>query len=81
MISVTEVLDYAIEPELLRWMVRVGPKKAKQISEDAIAIGRVVDQYIQTRIRSDQALDYRKLLSPNLIPLRYCGLHPWRRRL
>lgn len=52
MIRVTEVLDYYTEPDLLRWMQRVGKAKAERISREAIDIGTIVDQCIQDEVRT-----------------------------
>jgi len=52
MTSVTQVLDWITEPELLAWFKRVGWKKAEQIGEEARMIGTAVDLTIQLQLRS-----------------------------
>lgn len=49
--SVTEVLDAYTEPEIWEWKLRVGPAKARRASEEALAIGKQVDQLIQDDIK------------------------------
>ena len=48
---VTEVLDYLTEPELLRWMLRIGKKKREAISEAVLATGTEVDLLVQQDIK------------------------------
>lgn len=50
MVSVTEILDYYVERPLVDWMLR-DPKKAKQVSEEALRIGSTVDKLIQEDFR------------------------------
>ena len=52
--SVTEVLDYFKDPYLIAWLVRMGPVKSKEISDNAMKIGTIVDQYIQDNIKLGQ---------------------------
>src|SRR3990167_6914698 len=50
MASVTEILDYYLERPLVEWMLR-DPKKAAQISKEALRVGTAVDQIIQDHSR------------------------------
>ena len=45
--SVTEVLDYATEPELMRWYRREGFAKCDRIGNEAKVIGTIVDETVQ----------------------------------
>lgn len=51
MIRVTEILDYLTEPELLKWYLDKGKAFCKKISDEALYIGKNVDQMIQDDIR------------------------------
>ena len=51
MVSVTEILDHFIEPELLAWYKRIGFKKAEEISQEALRIGTIVDVMIKESVR------------------------------
>ena len=50
--SVTEILSTFPERELVEWQLRVGPKKAKEVSEEALRIGKAVDLMIQEDYRT-----------------------------
>ena len=56
MVSVTQVLDTFPEAELIAWKLRVGAKKAEEISREALRVGSTVDQLIQRQVRQ-QPLD------------------------
>lgn len=49
--SVTEVLDYLTEPELLNWYRNNSKKKCEEISKEAIRVGSAVDALVQQDIR------------------------------
>lgn len=51
MVSVTEVIEQFPERELIDWKLRVGLKKATQISEEALRIGTEIDSLVQQQIR------------------------------
>lgn len=46
-VSVTTVLDYLTEPELLAWMLRTSKPKREAMSEESKTIGSLVDVLIQ----------------------------------
>ena len=50
---VTEVLDRFPEPAVVSWKVRVGAEKAKEISDEALDIGSIVDGLIQQHINGN----------------------------
>jgi len=50
MASVTQVLDAYTEPEIWEWKLRVGVAKSKRVSEEALALGKKIDQMIQDDI-------------------------------
>ena len=56
MLSVTQVLDAFPEADLIAWKLRVGPKQAQAISQEALRVGTVVDQLIQHQFRQ-QTID------------------------
>lgn len=49
--SVTEVLDYLTEPELLNWKLNNSKAKVKAISDEALRVGNAVDLLVQQDIR------------------------------
>lgn len=49
--SVTEVLDYLTEPELLNWFRNNSKKKCEEISKEALRVGSAVDALVQQDIR------------------------------
>lgn len=49
--SVTEILNTFPERELIEWKLRVGPKKVKEVSEEALMIGKTVDELIQADVK------------------------------
>ncbi len=49
--SVTEVLDYLTEPELLNWFRNNSKAKCAKISEEAIRVGSLVDSLVQEDIK------------------------------
>lgn len=49
--SVTEVIGYLEEPELVKWKLRVGKKKSEEISTIASEIGKKVDLLVQQDIK------------------------------
>ena len=51
MLHVTHVLDTFPEADLIAWKLRVGPKKANEVSQEALRVGTVVDQLIQRQFR------------------------------
>jgi hypothetical protein len=51
MLSVTQVLDAFPEADLISWKLRVGPKKADEISQEALRAGSLVDGLIQRQFR------------------------------
>lgn len=51
MLSVTQVLEYFAEPELVAWQLKVGKVKAQQIGDAAKRIGSLVDMAIQQDLR------------------------------
>lgn len=59
MVSVTKVLDYFTEPELLTWYLREGKAKCQRISDEAKRIGIAVDLMIQADLKGfGQAIHY-----------------------
>lgn len=52
MISVTTILDRCMEPELVAWRERVGPKKAEAISTEAKRVGSLVDSLVQLDLKT-----------------------------
>lgn len=52
--SVTEVIDYMVEPELLNWMLRTGAAKRKAIQDEALRVGTVVDTLIQADLKGQE---------------------------
>lgn len=52
MVSVTEILDYFMEPELFAWYKREGFAKCDRISQEALRVGTIVDQHIQVDLRT-----------------------------
>lgn len=52
--SVTEILETFPEAELVAWKLRVGAKKVKEVSEEALRIGTVVDKIVQAECRMEQ---------------------------
>ena len=51
-ISVTQLIDLFPEKELVNWMLR-DPKKAKQVSEEALRVGKAVDTLAQRQYRQE----------------------------
>ena len=51
MLSVTQVLDAFPEADLIAWKLRVGQKKAEDISQEALRVGSLVDGLIQRQFR------------------------------
>lgn len=51
MLSVTEVLDYLTEPELLNWFITKGKAACKKIGDEAKRVGSLVDQLVQQDIK------------------------------
>lgn len=51
MVSVTEVMDYLTEKELLEWMLRTPKARREQTSEEAKRVGSLVDKAIQADLR------------------------------
>lgn len=49
-ISVTQLIELYPEKELVEWQMR-DPKKAKQVSEEALRIGKAVDELVQRQYR------------------------------
>lgn len=52
MTSVTQVLDYLTEPELLNWYLTKGKAACKKIGDEAKRIGSMVDMMVQHDIQS-----------------------------
>ena len=52
-ISVTQLIDLFPEKELVEWQLR-DPKKAKQISEEAMRVGKAVDELVQRQYRMER---------------------------
>ena len=52
MISVTQIIDTFPEKELTEWKIRVGKAKSEAVSQEALAIGSLVDKAIQKEIKS-----------------------------
>ena len=75
MVSVTQVLDWIIEPELLAWYKRVGFKKAEEISTAAKQVGSTVDYLIQADIKGT-VLEASSV--PYAVEVTNC-LHAWQR--
>ena len=48
--SVTEVLDYLVEPELVSWMERTSKAKRKQITDEAKKVGNIVNRLIDLEL-------------------------------
>lgn len=53
MISVTQVLDYLIEPELFNWYMKNGKAACKKISEASLRVGTIVDKLIQDDLKGE----------------------------
>lgn len=53
MTSVTEILDSYTEPFLIEWKLKMGRAKAKAISDEALRIGKLVDELIQSDIKGN----------------------------
>lgn len=53
MVSVTAVLDYLTEPELLAWYIRMGKAACKKIGDEALQVGKTVDKMIQEDIKGE----------------------------
>ena len=51
MISVTDILSYFTEPELLAWYLREGKVRCEKISQEALRVGIRVDQIIMGEVR------------------------------
>ena len=51
MISVTTILDYLTEPELLAWFIRTGKAGCKKIQDESLRVGKAVDSLIQQDIK------------------------------
>lgn len=51
MTSVTTVLDYLTEPELLNWFKNNSKAKCKAISDEALRVGSAVDALVQQDIK------------------------------
>ena len=49
--SVTEVIDYLMEPELFNWHIRLGKAACKKIGDEAKRVGSAVDLLVQQDIR------------------------------
>jgi hypothetical protein len=47
-------LDYFQEPYLVKWKLKVGATRAKEISEEALHIGTVLDNSVQLDINEDK---------------------------
>ena len=51
--SVTQVLDYLTEPELLNWMLKNSKAKREKAGDEAKRIGSMVDKMVQEDIKDD----------------------------
>lgn len=51
MISVTQVIDYLTEPELLNWYITKGKAACKKIGDESLRIGKIVDGLVQQDIK------------------------------
>lgn len=51
MVSVTQILDYFTEPELLAWYLREGKAKCEKISTEAKRVGTAIDLMVKTSLR------------------------------
>lgn len=51
--SVTEILDSYTEPFLIEWKIKMGKAKAKAISDEALRVGTMVDQFVRQDIKGD----------------------------
>lgn len=76
MISVTQVLDFFTEPELLAWYLREGKAKCERISQEAKRIGEVVDREIQHDLKGLSLDTYATLSQTEQTAVSMC-LHAW----
>ena len=53
MLSVTQVLDYLTEPELLNWYITKGKAACKKIGDAALRVGTIVDKLIQDDLKGE----------------------------
>src|SRR3990167_556558 len=56
MVSVTQVLEYFTEAELLAWYLREGKAKSERITQEALRIGTEVDQRIRAELLHQDTL-------------------------
>jgi len=54
--SVTQIIEYYPEPEINRWILRVGKIRAERISKEAREIGTIVDGIVKNDIKTGKLI-------------------------
>lgn len=72
MISVTQILETFPEKELVEWKLRVGPVKAKQVSEEAKHIGSATDLKVQADCKGLPQDTFETLSSVEKVAVESC---------